>query len=104
MDLNPWNIAIGFLGTVVVALGAYFGIVRQSRSSETKMALEAWKEFVHPLREEVERLSARVESLEQALADERAGREADAERHQKERLALLRRIRTLEKKTEENSE
>lgn len=102
---------LGFLGIVVGGILTYLGVrftARQSRkAAETQAAttaavtnrqvnIEEWRAIVAELRNEVQRLSGRVETLEKARTDDRvqiARLEADLRTRDRNYSRLIRYVR-----------
>jgi hypothetical protein len=96
MEVNLENAFIGMIGTIVIALTSYFGIVRKTRADETQIALSAWKELIEPLKAELMATKEEVIKLRAAL-------ESAEDSHSKETGRLMKRIRELEQANRDRS-
>ncbi|QIG58500.1 hypothetical protein PQE18_gp22 [Arthrobacter phage DrSierra] len=105
MDLLP--VILGFLGVAIGAVLSYFGVrftARQNakaaqdaaKVSSRQVDVDEWKSIVAALREEVGRLSGRVDALEKKREDDRdyiETLEAEARAHDARYRSLLRYVR-----------
>jgi RNase H-fold protein (predicted Holliday junction resolvase) len=89
LSIDYGSMIIGFIGTVLTGLMAYFGIVRKANADEVSIALSAWKELIEPLKEELRQTKEEVVKLRKTLETTEAS-------HAKETLRLTERIRELE--------
>lgn len=96
MTLDWSSLLIGFLGTVLVALIGYFGVVRKSKSDEAGIALIAWKELLEPLKEELRETKNELRQTKEELVRLRQHLEDREDAHRKEAIRLTRRIKELE--------
>jgi hypothetical protein len=96
LSIDYGSMIIGFIGTVLTGLLAYFGIVRKANADEVSIALSAWKELIEPLKEELRLTKEEVVKLRRTL-------EATEASHAKETLRLTKRIRELEQVNKDRS-
>lgn len=80
------------IGAIVTGLLGYFGVVRKVKADETAVALEAWKNLLKPLQDELIAAKEEIAKLRQEI-------EARDAIHKKEITALMNRMRTVDKNT-----
>lgn len=84
----------GIGASFVTALFGYFGVIKKSKSDEAVLALNAWKELVEPLKEELKETKEEVARLNKQLTEQ-------ALIHSQETAKLLGRIKQLTASLEE---
>ena len=94
MTVDLTSAAIGILGALITGLFAYIGIVKKSKSDEAALAINAWKELVEPLKEELKETKEEVARLNKQLTEQ-------ALIHSQETAKLLGRIKQLTASLEE---
>lgn len=95
MEIITSNVLIGLIGTFVTAFLAYLGLNKKTRADETSIALNAWKELLDPLQQQLKEAKEEIALLRAAL-------EKAELLHKKETNRLTMRIRELEKHNKES--
>lgn len=80
------SIFAGVFGAAVTAFLGYFGIVRQARSDETALALEAWKSLLEPLQKELHAAREEIAALRKQIEEQEVV-------HKKEIAKLMQQIK-----------
>jgi predicted RNase H-like nuclease (RuvC/YqgF family) len=95
--LSYEGVAAGIIGTLITGFITWFSFLRKTKTDEATIALEAWKELVHPMKIQMDEMRAEIDALKHELKSTEEKLSTVLVQHEKERQALLKRIRELEK-------
>ena len=92
-----WESAlIGLLGSVVIAIIGYYGVMRKTKADENAIVLTAWKELLDPLKQELQQTKQELQQTKNELTLLRIHLELAEKNHRTRETDLLNRIRELE--------